>query len=47
MDERKNKKLPHLKDPMKGIRGVLKHLRGKYTSVELQHQTKELWAKLD
>lgn len=37
--------LARVKDPVKRIEGLLKHLRGKYTSVELQHQTKELWAK--
>jgi len=31
------------KDPFKLIEGVLSHLRGKYTSVQLQHETSKLW----
>ena len=40
-----NEDLPHVKDPFKSIRGCMKHLRGKYTSVELQHEAVKLWAK--
>ncbi|MBI4154472.1 hypothetical protein HY498_00085 [Candidatus Woesearchaeota archaeon] len=39
--------LPKVKDPIKAIRGALKHLRGKYTSVELQHEATKLWAEQD
>ena len=38
-------KMPKVKDPFKLIRGVLIHLRDKKTSVELQHEVKDLWAK--
>ncbi len=31
------------KDPLKAMRGCMKHLRGKYTSVELQHEAQKLW----
>lgn len=39
------KPLPKLKDPFKNIRGCMKELKGKYTSVELQHEAKNLWPK--
>jgi len=39
--------LPKIKDSIKAIRGAMKHLRGKYTSVELQHEAMKLWAKQD
>ncbi|MBI5066218.1 hypothetical protein HZA97_08335 [Candidatus Woesearchaeota archaeon] len=32
-------------DLLNSLRGVMKHLKGKYTSVELQHETAKLWAK--
>lgn len=35
-----------IKDPIKLIEGGLVHLRGKKTSVELQHETKDLWTKI-
>ena len=37
--------LPKVKDPIKLIDGVLSHLKGKYTSVELQHEATKLWMK--
>ena len=38
--------LPHTsRDPLKSLYGAMKHLRGKYTSVELQHEAMKLWAK--
>ena len=37
--------LPKVKDPIKLIEGVLSHLKGKYTSVELQHEASKLWIK--
>ena len=36
-------KLPKVDDPFKLIRGMLKHLRGKKTSVQLQHEARYLW----
>ena len=33
------------KDIFKLIEGKMKHLRGKYTSVQLQHEAVKLWAK--
>lgn len=38
-------KVPKVKDPFKLVRGMLKDLRGKTTSVELQHEATKLWAK--
>ena len=35
--------IPRVKTPIKKIRGILSHLKGKYTSVELQHEAMELW----
>lgn len=40
-----DRQLPKSKDSIKAIRGIMKHLRGKYTSVELQHQATKLWTK--
>ena len=33
------------KNPIKLIEGSLSHLRGKYTSVDLQHEASKLWTK--
>ncbi len=41
------KTLPRIKDPFKLLRGCMKHLRGKYTSVELQHEAINLWTEKD
>ncbi len=38
-------KVPKVDDPFKLVEGILKHLKGKKTSVQLQHEAKELWAK--
>ncbi len=38
-------KLPRIKDPVKALRGLLSELKGKYTSVQLQHEALELWGK--
>lgn len=43
--QQQSKELPRVKDPLNRIEGLLKHLRGKYTSVELQHDATKLWAK--
>ena len=32
-------------DPFDLVIGILGHLRGKKTSVQLQHEAKDLWAK--
>lgn len=37
--------IPKVEDPFKLVRGILKHLKGKKTSVQLQHEVKDLWAK--
>lgn len=34
-----------IENPLSKLKGVLKHLKGKYTSVELQHEAVKLWAK--
>ncbi len=39
--------LPKAKDSIKEIRGIMKHLKGKYSSVELQHEAVKLWVKED
>jgi len=38
-------KIPKVKDPFKLVRGMLKDLKGKTTSVELQHEAVKSWAK--
>lgn len=38
-------KIPKVDDPFKLIRGILRHLKGKKTSVQLQHEAKDIWAK--
>lgn len=40
----KEKNLSKVKDPIKSIRGIMKKLRGKYNSVELQHDN-SVWLK--
>ncbi|PIS06088.1 MAG: hypothetical protein COT80_02530 [Candidatus Buchananbacteria bacterium CG10_big_fil_rev_8_21_14_0_10_33_19] len=37
--------IPKVDDPFDLIRGSLSHLKGKMTSVELQKEAMELWAK--
>ena len=39
------KKLPQVDNPVSLIDGILSHLKGKYTSVELQHEAVKLWLK--
>ena len=41
----KSNKLPKVEDPFVLIRGILKHLKGKKTYVQLQHEATKLWAK--
>ena len=43
---RKSTRVPKVKDPFKLVRGILSDLRGKMTSVELQHETSKIWAKM-
>jgi len=38
-------KIPKVEDPFKLVAGILSHLRGKKTSVELQHEAVSLWTK--
>lgn len=37
--------IPKLNDPIESISGMMKHLKGKITSVELQHEASKLWIK--
>ena len=41
----KSDKIPKVDDPFKLVMGILSHLKGKKTSVQLQHEAKDLWAK--
>jgi len=42
----KDKNRLHIvEDPVNLIEGILSHLKGKYTSVELQHEAVKLWTK--
>ena len=38
-------RVPIIEDPFKLVRGMLKDLKGKTTSVKLQHEATKLWAK--
>ena len=38
-------KVPKVDDPFKLVEGMLSHLKGKKTSVQLQHEATKLWAK--
>ena len=38
-------KIPKVDDPFKLVEGILSHLKGEKTSVQLQHEAKKLWAK--
>ena len=38
-------KVPKVDDPFKLVEGMLSHLKGKKTSVQLQHEATRLWAK--
>ena len=37
--------IERVEDPVKLIEGIFSRFRGKYTSVQLQHESKELWKK--
>ena len=43
--KQQNQGLQKVKDPLKLIEGILSHLKGKYTSVQLQHEAAKLWIK--
>lgn len=43
--KKEERRLPRVEDPVSLIDGILSHLRGKYTSVELQHEAVKLWLK--
>ena len=38
-------KIPKVEDPFKLVEGMLSHLKGKKTSVQLQHEAVKLWAR--
>ena len=38
-------KMPKVDDPFKLVEGMLGHLKGKKTSVQLQHEATKLWAR--
>ena len=38
-------KIPKVDDPFELVEGMLGHLKGKKTSVQLQHEAKGLWIK--
>lgn len=40
-----DRNIPKLEDPINAVRGMMKNLRGKYSSVELQHEGWKLWIK--
>ncbi len=35
----------HVEDPLKLVEGIFSFLRGKSTSVQLQHEAKDLWIR--
>lgn len=37
--------IPRVDDPFPLVEGILKKLKGKKTSVQLQHETKQLWTR--
>lgn len=38
-------KIPKVEDPFKLVEGILSDLRGKKTSVQLQHEATKIWAR--
>lgn len=38
-------RIPKVDDPFKLVEGILSNLKGKKTSVELQHEAMDLWVK--
>lgn len=45
VNERSRRPIKEVDNPTKLIRGMLSKYRGKYTSVELQHEATKIWAK--
>lgn len=45
LNEHPRKPVKKVDEPIKLIEGVLSKYRGKYTSVELQHEASKIWAK--
>jgi len=45
MRKKNSNKIPKVKDPFRLIEGILIHLKGKKTSVQLQHEANDLWVK--
>lgn len=45
VNERSKRPAKEVDNPIKLIKGVLSEYRGKYTSVELQHEAAKIWAK--
>ena len=43
--QQQSTRVPKVKDPFKLVRGMLSDLKGKTTSVELQHEATKIWAK--
>ena len=45
VNERPRKPIKKVDDPIKLIEGILSKYKGKYTSVELQHEASKIWTK--
>ncbi len=45
VNERSKRPVKEVENPVKLIKGMLSKYRGKYTSVELQHEATKIWAK--
>ena len=43
--KQQSSKVPNVEDPFKLVEGILSHLKGKKTSVQLQHEATNLWTK--
>ena len=43
--ERSKRPIKEVKDPITLVKGILSKYKGKYTSVELQHEATKIWAK--
>ncbi len=45
ISEEEKKPIKKVKDPIKLIEGILSEYKGKYTSVQLQHEASKIWAE--
>ncbi|MDI6721209.1 MAG: hypothetical protein QMD85_02370 [Candidatus Aenigmarchaeota archaeon] len=45
VNERRRKPLKRTENPIKLVKGMMSEYRGKYTSVELQHEATKIWTK--